>query len=178
MDHYTRFLLETHGIKYEGMEHILTYLNAIPFRWLLDLDENRAIDGLELRNDILESDSEITESLLAFRESPATILEVLIGLAHRMDDALTTWGDSSKVDIWFWEMVRNLGLTKFTDDYMVVSPEIIGEVNDILDGWMDRTYDFDGRGGLFPLMNPETDQRFVEIWYQMSYYIHEFCGLD
>jgi len=40
-----------------------------------------------------------------------------------------------------------------------------------------RDYHADGRGGFFPLTNPDTDQTKVEIWYQMNAYVTEMTDL-
>ena len=37
----------------------------------------------------------------------------------------------------------------------------------------ERSYAFDGYGGLFPLRKPHQDQRNIEIWYQMQAYLME-----
>jgi hypothetical protein len=38
---------------------------------------------------------------------------------------------------------------------------------------VNREYDPDGRGGLFPLDGTHANQREVELWYQMQAYIIE-----
>jgi hypothetical protein len=46
-------------------------------------------------------------------------------------------------------------------------------IDDILDSVIWRTYSPDGRGGFFPLNQPQEDQRKIEIWYQMNKYVIE-----
>ena len=70
----------------------------------------------------------------------------------------------------FFEMIDNLGLRGMTDsnyDYDYVSF--------ILDRFLYRQYDPDGKGGLFILRNhPEVDARSMEIWMQMNWYLSDY----
>ena len=63
---------------------------------------------------------------------------------------------------WFWRMVTNLGLGGMTDTRYDKN-----EVTYILNRFLRREYDRDGRGGLFTVKDPPTDLRKVEIWYQL-----------
>ena len=65
--------------------------------------------------------------------------------------------------------MKNLGLNHCSDKRRLTYEE----VNDVLDRVIWRTYRWDGHGGLFPLNEPEKDQREVEIWYQLSAYLLE-----
>jgi hypothetical protein len=66
----------------------------------------------------------------------------------------------------FFMMVDNLGLTNATDEHF--SDDIYEKVVVTLANFMDRKYEYNGKGGLFPLKFPRKDQRFVEIWYQLN----------
>lgn len=99
------------------------------------------------------------------------MLEVLIGLARRMDAILSDAGDE-QVSRWFWEMFDNLGLGNFPDDNYDADA-----VSDLIEGWLDRRYNRNGKPGLYPLKHAEVDQRKVEIWAQMSAYINENYGV-
>jgi hypothetical protein len=50
-------------------------------------------------------------------------------------------------------------------------------VDYVLDRFLDRDYEPDGRGGLFRVKHTDEDLRFVEIWYQMNWYLDELLGL-
>ena len=65
-------------------------------------------------------------------------------------------------------MICNLGLDKFDDKHYNSD-----YVYEILGKFVRREYDFNGRGGLFPLKNVQNDQRKVEIYYQMLAYLSE-----
>lgn len=135
-------------------------------------DENRAYDGLELREDYLR---EIWYSKYEEIEGECSVLEMLIGLARRIDYETTDPYDNDTTDktvYWFWEMIDNLGLLQFDDESYV---ELNGThyVNSIIDVFVKRKYKRNGLGGLFPLEKSHKDQRRIEIWYQMSAYLNE-----
>lgn len=150
-------------------------------------DENRAEDGMSLRQEYL---NEVAPELYSqndiedLKSQPCSILEMVIGISKRMAFELVEEepGDEDFVK-YFWEIIDNLGLLDFDDMHF----NIIGtdpnndeherenwkKVVGILQNLNNRKYDRNGRGGMFPLKNAEKDQRRVEIWYQMQAYIKE-----
>lgn len=172
---YYHWLCEYVGIQDKGAGYcILAHdLHKKPFYVLVEHDRNRAMDGLDLREEYLE---DVNYPKYAHFDEECSVLEMLIGLARRisyetgrMDEALDTTKD------WFWEMISNLGLAKFDDEHYV---DLDGfyKVDEILDIFLQRDYLRDGTGGLFPLKNATGDQRNVEIWYQMNAYLMEKEG--
>jgi hypothetical protein len=95
-----------------------------------------------------------------------SMLEMLIGLSRRL-----SYEAEGSAFAWFWKMVDNLGLYNYTDDIYEIS--IAEEVDEALDRINDRTYEWDGRGGLFPLDDAMKDQRTTELWYQKEAYLLE-----
>ncbi len=148
-------------------------LHHIDFYSLVAHDENRALDGIELRDEYL---SEINYPKYVDIEGECSVLEMIIALARRMDfetsDPYDLEESVDRTAFWFWEMLDNLGLTKFSDDAYV---ELEGQiyVEWIIDLLLERKYEPNGLGGLFPLDYCEEDQREVEIWYQMNAYLNE-----
>ena len=104
-----------------------------------------------------------------------SMLEMLIALAERM--AFELAGTDVSPDIYrtgscFWEMVENLGLTRYSDgEYERLNGPFI--VNKTLHDVVTRNYDETGVGGIFPLRGDYGDQRYVELWYQMQEYLAE-----
>ncbi|MGE5418510.1 MAG: hypothetical protein ACM3N1_00240, partial [Accumulibacter sp.] len=73
---------------------------------------------------------------------------------------------------WFWELMENVGLNKFTDDdYFDMGGTL--KINHILGTVLGRTYKRNGEGGLFPIKKTIKDQKKIEIWYQMCEYLNE-----
>lgn len=140
---------------------------------LVEHDENRAYDGIELRE---ECGEELEYPLYEhMSDTECNLLEMLIGLARRIDFETSDPYDDGRGDrtsYWFWEMIDNLGLMAYDDESYV---ELEGQiyVDSILDALIDRRYCPNGTGGLFPLRYPEEDQTKVEIWYQMCAYLAE-----
>ena len=139
---------------------------------MLDRDENRAMDGFALRERFLDGER---YSLRDHIDGECSVLEMLVALAQRMDfETSDAYSEDSndRTAYWFWEMLDNLGLTAFDDDSYV---ELEGQtyVDKIIDDFVERRYDYDGEGGIFPLRYADRDQRRVELWYQMSAYLCE-----
>lgn len=153
----------------EGYWILFRHLHSVPFRWIVTNDENRAMDGQALR-DRFEYEEHYTE--VGYPEEECSVLEVLVGIASRINDILIGIDEEDQTPRWFWEIVSNLYLHNFTDEDFFESGGR-EEISDILDMFMDRKYTFEGEGGLFPLRNPSEDQRKVELWYQMSAYLDE-----
>lgn len=144
---------------------LLHHLHCTPFRWSIKNDDSREIEGAALR-------SYFCYDSIKYFDTPevATVLEVLIVLSDRCSWILEGHPKGLNSSQCFWLMMKNLGLVGFTDDKYDSYSEFIA---DVLTNFLDRTYDFYGRGGLFPLKNSKEDQRCVELWYQMNTYLLE-----
>ena len=141
-----------------------------PFYWTVPNDDNRAYEGKNLREKFC--DEQRIEYIYDYFDSTPSLLEVIIGSAYRCEEMMIDQDDNMGMNFWFWKMLRNVGLEKFTDDnYHDLNGELI--IDDILTKIIDRTYHRNGRGGLFPLKNYKKDQRKVELWYQMNSYLVE-----
>lgn len=140
---------------------------------IIEHDENRASDGIELREEYMR---EFDPDGYLDLDEDCSVLEMMIALAKRMDFETSDPNDPNDVydttSYWFWEMIENLGLIEF-DDRSYVDLDGQTYVEWILDGLIDRQYESNGDGGLFPLRDAHEDQRHVEIWYQMSAYLME-----
>jgi len=157
--------------KRKKYEKLLRMLHSIWFYALIPYDDNREMDGIQLRESFIEERGLQALSLFDLenhQEQKCTVLEMLIALAQRLEfeTALSKWEKSTAE--WFWILINNLGLDTFTDENFDM--EAVQEKVQI---FLDRKYKKNGEGGLFPLRYPRRDQRTVELWYQMSDYILE-----
>lgn len=146
-------------------------LHATPFTWTVPNDDNRAVDGEQLRLDF-RYDCHRNEHI-RLPDGPCSIFEMLIALAKRIDFALSTPDDDrDHTARYFWEMIHNIGLISYNDDDYA---ELYGKENvrGILEAFLTRDYCSNGEGGLFPLRYRVGDQREMELWYQMNAYIAE-----
>lgn len=134
------------------------------FTWFVHNDDNRVEDGKELREDFLDETG--TERDRDWMEQGCSMLEMLIALSRR-----AAFEADEEPFEWFWILIDNLELRPFVDE--AFTDDFNVDVDVILDRVIDRTYEPDGRGGLFPLRHADRDQREVEIWYQLSAYLME-----
>ena len=154
------------------------YLFDYKFRWVLDHDKSRAVDGQDLRY-YFGCEIGINDYIDIGRSDWASVLEVLVAFAMRIERQVMGDDDlGDRTATWFWEMMRNLSLAKMTNDSFNLD-----EVNRILDVWLDRKFDSNGRFSPFPLnqggplmgqfcpKNANLDQKTVDLWYQMQTYM-------
>jgi hypothetical protein len=155
--------------KSSRLKDFIFELQSFPFVCHIPNDDNRVEDGLTLRNQFIDQqDFDLLEDALS---GPCTVLEMLIALAGRMDFILFDYTKGSKFKLWFWLFIDNLKLQKYTSNENGEQKKKFNSI--VIRKFVDRDYQVDGRGGLFPLESPSRDQRDVEIWYQMMDYISE-----
>ena len=141
---------------------LLRILHQTEFTWTVEMDRNRAKDGIELRSDFLTMSRRMPEQY--WLDEGCSILEMFIAFAARAN---------FQTDIparnWFWIFMQNLGL----EDYRRLLYSDVPTIERILRNLIWRTYEPNGQGGMFPLRWPKEDQRAVEIWYQFCAYVEE-----
>src|SRR5512134_96688 len=139
---------------------LLKQLYSTEFTWSVPHDENRAADGCALRMEWVHEEHTIPDH--GWLNLECSFLELLIGLARRLE-----FNAEGTAAVWFWHLIGNLGFLGFHDrsnysqNFVAVRTRVVCE----------RKYDEFGYGGLFPIRNPEQDQRNVELWYQLCEYI-------
>lgn len=148
---------DPHVRNYYGL---LEVLYRTEYVWIVPLDENRAEDGLELRDYFLTESRQ--EKDKTWYESPCSVLEVLLAFANR-----ASFQTDLPVRDWFWKFLTYLGLS----DYRRVSDGDIPEILSILNRWMNGEIEYNGRGGILPLTNPKRDQSKIEMWWQFCDYV-------
>lgn len=145
-------------------QKVLSLLFYKPFKWIIDNDENRANDGLLLRESYRSITGEEPE-----KRGPCSVLEMMIGLACRCEDDIMHDSDQGdRTSVWFWEMMDNLGLSA-QDDYQFDEDS----ANQIVDRFLNRNYRPNGDGGPFYIPNFGQDMRKIELWYQLNCYIQD-----
>ena len=151
---------------------LLDDLHRINFYSLVPNDDNRASDGLRLREYFIdEYGSHLYAELPSQKE--ATVLEVMVALSYRLEfeTAQSKW--EKTIGEWFWILIDNLGLSNNDDEAYINNQTVSKKTVNIINRWLSREYEPNGNGGLFPLIKPKKDQRRIEIWYQMTEYIIE-----
>lgn len=138
-------------------------LYNIEFDWSVPNDGNRVEDGRQLRCEFLD-DADIPGGDGWAADPGCSFLEMLIALSRRLSEE-----DEGEPAEWFWHLMANIQLNECND----ASRYDEGKVDGLVQTVVDRTYNYNGHGGLFPLRNAHEDQRNVELWYQMNAYLLE-----
>lgn len=163
--------LVTDGIhsKRISFRKLLSFLHEKTFRYSIRHDEDRAENGVSLRYRYAVNNlpSDIADDIYSYIDGPCSVLEMMVALAVHCEENIMDnpeYGDRTKQ--WFWGMISNLGLAGMSDDqfdrYLV---------DEAIERLLDRTYEPDGRGGLFYIRRCEYDLRRVEIWHQLCWYL-------
>ena len=146
---------------------LLMHLHDTEFIYILPMDENRAVNGMNLRYEWSLDIDEDADYILDVLDGPCSVLEMMVSLAiHCERDIMDDPGYGDRTGQWFWGMVNNLGLGAMYD-----SRYDSGYVDGVLKRFLNREYERDGRGGLFTIKNCKYDLRKVEIWHQLSWYL-------
>lgn len=146
---------------------LLRQLHNKEFVWFVPNDDNRVVDGMELRQEFFQAIGGTPSGHPDITDRGCTMLEMLLALSRRL--SFSGGGASSD---WFWHMLDNLGL-RVCNDAEPWTQASHAYVDEVLTRVIERTYQSDGTGGLFPLKEARVDQRQVEIWYQMNNYLIE-----
>lgn len=144
-------------------------LHDTEFTYTIPMDGNRAEDGIDLRYRFGRENS-FEDAMIAsyLDDRPCTVLEMMAALAIRCEEHIMDNPDAGdRTGQWFWTMLVSLGLgsmydAKFDKYY----------VDTVLERFLNRKYEYDGKGGLFTVNNGR-DMRRTEIWYQMNYFLRE-----
>lgn len=149
-------------------------LYAKEFIWWVPNDDNRVEDGRDLRREFLE-EKEIEIVDPNWMDDGCSMFEMIWAVCG---DLAFESNDGKTPRQWFWTLMENLDLRHFTDAYY--EDHGVEKIQDVVDETLDRVifriYDHAGKGGLFPLQHPKCDQREVELWYQLNYYLLEREG--
>ena len=168
-DAYFRWLAGFIGDEYflQNYSKLLNALFEKEFIWSLEWDENRAKDGLGLRRIFTKEFRNLPENGRFWPFLGCSVLEMMVAMARRCNDELIFNPEKGdQTGRIFWVMLENLGLDIY-DDYGFFEDE----VDEILDRFLGRKYDFDGSGNLFQLRN--SDPRKIDLWLQLNLYLRE-----
>ena len=147
---------------------LLAHLHATEFTYVIPNDKNRAGDGVDLRYRFsLDRNYRDVDRYL---DGPCSLLEMMVALAIRCEEQIMDdpeIGDRTRQ--WFWGMVVNLGLGSMTDNDFDEE-----YVEFVIDRFLRREYEPNGKGGLFTIRYCDRDLRTVEIWYQLCWYLDNF----
>lgn len=143
---------------------LLAHLHNTEFRYFIPKDANRAEDGMSLRYQFAEQAG--IPNIDLYLDEPCSVLEMMVGLSVRCETIMDDAHVGDRTGQWFWGMIVNLGLGSMFDnnfDRQLVESNVTR--------FLEREYDYDGKGGLFTIKHCDRDLRGVEIWYQLCWYL-------
>lgn len=149
---------------------LLRYLFQVEFTYTIGMDANRAEDGTDLRYRFAdEMDYAYPIVATYLDDHSCSVLEMMIALAIRCEEHIMDDPDiGDRTGQWFWNMIVSLGLGPMTD--LKFDED---KADRIMEGFLNREYARNGKGGLFTVSNRRVDMRSIEIWYQMHLYLEE-----
>lgn len=165
-DYFVYLLRKSRLNKFTQYRSVFYDMHWINFTYQMERDENRAADGISLRNGYSKIDTAPETIQIVFYDRPCSVFEMMIGLAVRVDNEYIGDPSEEHPEFFFMEMFKNLGLDRIDD----ADSE---KTYDVLLTWMNRDFNWDGQGSPFPLTRDLRDQRTLEIWDQMNAYISE-----
>lgn len=155
-------------VKRKSYKKLLRALHDENFNYSIDMDGNRAEDGMDLRYRFAYEYNYSKPMIATYLDNDdCSVFEMLVALAIRCEEHIMYDPDiGNRTGKWFWEMIKNLGLGSM-DDENFDAPKVKVTIHRFLN----REYERNGVGGLFTIPNCDYDLRSVEIWYQMCWYI-------
>ena len=149
---------------------LLRFLHSVVFVPKMERDENCRIHGLYFRHKfgyVAGYSNEYIDE--CFQGRACSVLEMMIALADKVESEITSnylYGD--RTSQWFWSMIISLGLNGMKDENFDER-----YCDAVIDSFLNRRYDYNGKGGLFTLEHPFNDMRYVDIWCQFMWYLNE-----
>lgn len=140
--------------EYNCYSKLIDILFHTDFEYVIPMDENREIDGLQLRKEWADEVGAVGD---LFDGKPCSVLEMLTALSIRVEEDVM--GDPGLMI--FWRFLWNIGL-QWADDEALSHSSEVREVGNVLEEWMEGSrsvteYYNDGR----------------EIWEQVMNWLSE-----
>lgn len=128
-----------------GRSFLCNELGKIEFYAVDKRDVSRGVDALYLREEFMKKNGASLEVEKELTETPATVLEVLVDFAEKLEDDILYIPGYDRTAKWFWMFIENLGLDAVTDrSWSNVSESYIRERVSV---WLDREYKPHGENG-------------------------------
>lgn len=156
---YLRWLMDYVHV-YEHMEYawIVELLGSCPFHWDIWLDENANAHGLTLRH-LYFQHTGLAPLVLPNNPEQASLLEVMIVAASRLEETCYYDPDFDGSYRWFWQEFFNVGFQDCKNSE---------EVFMLVDRLLGRMYDPNGAGSMTgPIENPKEDIRMMPFLQQI-----------
>lgn len=160
------------GHKAKKYTHLFEVLHSRMFKCSIALDENRESDGEDLRYRFgYENDLDQARVAYYLDHGTASVLEVLVAMAMRMDDIMY---DESP-ERWFWDMMESMDLIRWDNRHMDSDIYAEEQINENIDIFLNREFDpVTGEGSPFTVKNNRGQNlREVEFWCLAMWHLTE-----
>lgn len=145
---------------------LLSQMHNVIFTYSIPMDENRYLDGVDLKKTFLWENN-LDNSYLECLGNECSLLEMMVALSCRCETSIMSNPEyGNRTWMWFHIMLENMGLLDMTNEYY--DRRYIAERISVL---LERRYDYDGTGGLFKVPNTQYDMRRIEIWAQLNWFL-------
>ena len=164
-DRYFDWLIDL--VNADDILRLCEIMDGLDFTWTIPLDENIMYHAFDLR----EMYSDETGRDSGRQMVSCSLFEAIVGLAFRCDiDVMYEPRIGHRYSVWFHFFLENL-----FDGHLRTAEEEASEeeIIDICVRFMNRDYDADGYGGMFPIRKDKRDQRRVHLWLQMNMWLVE-----
>ena len=151
---------------FDGYEHTCLFrqLMTIDFRWYVQLDAN-----------LIPCVRRFREKMGRDYDGPRgtpTVLEILAALAVECEDKIMHNDEfGNRTCQWFWMMLFNLGVNIYDDAHY--TDKIAEEIDEKVNLFLDRCYNYHGDGSIFTCNNPYYDMRSAPLWEQLNWELGE-----
>lgn len=132
-----------------------------------ELDKNIETNGKDLVWDFFE-EKDIPPSDV-IRGRSCSFLEAVVSLVYLYKKTISS--DETDYKSFFWEMMDNCHLIKYSDEYFNYQ-----QVQAIIKKIVNRSYSIKGNGGLFPRKGNEYNSKELDLIKQFNLYIGETRG--
>ena len=145
------------------------FLDSIDFEYVNPMDSNRYEDGVTMRYRFAY-DKSLPRAAIAgeIDNKQCSIFEMMVALAVRIEeDVMEDSSHEDRTSLWFKDMLKSLTLDDMTNRNFDRD-----RAEKVIDAFLLRRYQQNGRGGLFTVNDAPGDMRRAEIWYQAMWYVN------
>lgn len=156
---------------------LLKHLYSREFIWIDPMDENTAINSVQMRGDFYDDSpaGRRYADIYGDIEGPCNVLELMVYLATSAEQTYMSnsyYGDRTYK--WFWLMIESLHLKSMDNSHYNED-----KIDEIIDNLIDKNYAKNGDGSLFRFKNRgKFDASNIPIWRQMNIFLSEFADED
>lgn len=164
-DRYFDWLVDL--VNADDLLRLCEIMDGLDFTWTLPLDENLVHHAFYIRG--LYEDNTGRDAGRLY--DSCSLFEAIVALAYKCDlDVMYDADIGARYSVWFHHFIENLfdGRARLAEERMEED-----EIIDICVRFMNREYERDGSGGMFPIKHDRRDQRRIHLWLQMNMWLVE-----